>query len=432
MTYKETIEYLYSQLPVYHRIGKAAYKGNLNNTIALDEYFGQPHRKFMSVHIAGTNGKGSVSHMIASVLQEAGYKTGLYTSPHLKDYRERIKINGAMIPEEEVVVFVEKNRDILHSVGASFFEMSVAMAFDYFARSEVDVAVIEAGLGGRLDSTNIISPLLSVITNIGHDHMDLLGDTLEKIAGEKAGIIKNNVPLVIGEKNDITKNVFIEKSSQMGSELFFAGDLFECRLEEMDMKAGSRKYYLIQSDRAEKISGETPMGGNYQSKNIPVVACATSVLRRHFEITLENLVNGIKNTVLNTGLQGRWQVLGMDPLIICDTGHNKEGLEYVIDQVNSIRKRKLHFIVGFVNDKDLSGVLHFFPREAIYYFTKASVPRALDENMLKNEALKYGLMGESFENVELALRAARQNSTIEDMIFIGGSTFIVADLLRMF
>lgn len=432
MTYQETIEYLYAQLPVYHRIGKAAYKGNLNNTIALDEYFGHPHKKFTTIHIAGTNGKGSVSHMISSVLQEAGYKTGLYTSPHLLDYRERIKINGVMIPEEEVVTFVEKSRDIIHSVGASFFEMSVAMAFDYFARSEVEVAVIEVGLGGRLDSTNIIHPVLSVITNIGHDHMDLLGDSLEKIAIEKAGIIKNNVPLIIGEKHDNTRNIFIEKSALMGSELFFAGDLFECRLEEMDPNSGTRKYDLIQSDRTEKILGESPLGGNYQSKNIPVVACATSVLRRHFEISAENLLNGIKNTVLNTGLKGRWQVLGMDPLIICDTGHNKEGLEYVMEQVKSIRKRRLHIIIGFVNDKDLSCLLHLFPVEALYYFTKASVPRALDENILRIEAGKYGMTGESYENVEFAMLAAMKNATIEDMIFVGGSTFIVADLLRIF
>jgi dihydrofolate synthase/folylpolyglutamate synthase len=432
MNYQETIEYLYAQLPVYHRIGKAAYKGNLNNSIALDQYFGHPHKKFRTVHIAGTNGKGSVSHMIASVLQEAGYKTGLYTSPHLLDYRERIKINGSMIPEEEVVLFVEKNKDILHMVGASFFEMSVAMAFDYFARAGVDVAVIEVGLGGRLDSTNIISPVLSVITNIGHDHMDLLGDSLEKIAGEKAGIIKKNVPSVVGEKNNITRNVFIEISAQTGSELFFAEDLFECWLEEMDMNSGDRKYYLIQSDRAEKLWGESPLGGNYQSKNISVVACATTVLRRHFEITPENFVNGIKNIVLNTGLKGRWQILGNSPLIICDTGHNREGLEFVMEQVKSISKRKLHIIIGFVNDKDLSGVLHLFPGDALYYFTKASVPRALDERILEEVAGKYGLMGESFENVELALLSARKNATTEDMIFIGGSTFIVADLLRIF
>jgi dihydrofolate synthase/folylpolyglutamate synthase len=432
MTYKETIDYLYAQLPVYHRIGRAAYKGDLNNTYALDEYFGQPHKKFRTVHIAGTNGKGSVSHMIASVLQEAGYKTGLYTSPHLKDYRERIRINGEMIPEGEVVSFVEKNVGILHSVGASFFEMSVAMAFDYFAGSEVDIAVIEAGLGGRLDSTNIISPLLSVITNIGHDHMDLLGDTLEKIAGEKAGIIKKGVPLVIGEKHDQTKNVFIGKAAQMGSELFFAGDLFDCILEEPFTNSGNRKYSLLQREMQGIITGEIPLGGNYQLKNLPVVACSIAVLRQYFDITTENFVNGIRNVVTNTGLLGRWQVLGIDPLIICDTGHNREGLEFVTEQVKSIRKKKLHIIIGFVNDKELSGVLGLFPVDASYYFTRASVPRALDEKILLNEALKYGLMGESFETVELALQAARLNSAAEDMIFIGGSTFIVADLLRLF
>jgi dihydrofolate synthase/folylpolyglutamate synthase len=432
MTYKETIDYLYSQLPAYHRIGKAAYKADLSTTIAMDEYFGNPHAKFRTIHIAGTNGKGSVSHMLASVLQEAGYKTGLYTSPHLIDYRERIKINGAMIPEEEVVLFIEKNSGIMISTGASFFEMSVAMAFDYFARSEVDVAVIEVGLGGRLDSTNIITPLLSVITNIGHDHMDLLGDTLKKIAGEKAGIIKRNIPVVIGEKDNLTENVFIEKAALMNSELLFASDLFKCTLEELDIDSDSRGYQIIQSEKAEKISGRIPLGGDYQSKNIQVVACSVSILRNNFTISSENLINGISNIVKNTGLAGRWQILSRDPLVVCDTGHNKEGLEYVLDQIKSIRKAKLHMIIGFVNDKDLDSVLPLFPKDAYYYFTKASVPRALDENILKEEALKQGLLGDSFGNVLLALNAAKSETSKEDMIFIGGSTFIVADLLRMF
>jgi dihydrofolate synthase/folylpolyglutamate synthase len=432
MTYKETIDYLYAQLPVYHRIGKAAYKADLSTTIALDEYFGHPHKKFRSVHVAGTNGKGSVSHMIASVLQEAGYKTGLYTSPHLKDYRERIKINGAMIPEEEVVSFVEKNRDILISVKASFFEMSVAMAFYYFAMSGVEIAVIEVGLGGRLDSTNIISPLLSVITNIGHDHMDLLGNTLEQVAGEKAGIIKKNVPVIVSEKQDLTNNVFIDKAACMGSELFFAEDFYKCRFDSQDIVSGRRMFCMTQKGQADMICGETTLGGEYQSKNIPAVAYATDILRRDLAISTENFIDGIRKTVINTGLQGRWQILSREPIMVCDTGHNREGLEYVLDQINNIRKEKLHMVIGFVNDKDLRGVLPLFPQDAKYYFTKASVPRALDENILKAEASRFRLKGDSFDNVALAVQTARINAGKNDMIFIGGSTFVVADLLKIF
>ena len=432
MTYKETIDYLYTQLPVYHRIGKAAYKADLSNAMALDKSFNHPHKKFRSVHVAGTNGKGSVSHMIASVLQEAGYKTGLYTSPHLKDFRERIRINGKRIPKKEVVSFVEKNKDILISVKASFFEMSVAMAFDYFARAGVDIAVIEVGLGGRLDSTNIISPILSVITNIGHDHMDLLGNTLEKIAGEKAGIIKKNVPVIIGEKLELTRNIFSAKASEMSSELFFAEDLYDCKLEKLNLETSMRAFCLSHKYRADKICGESPLGGDYQIKNFPVVACATDILRRYFNISADNFTDGIRKTIANTGLQGRWQILGREPLIICDTGHNMEGLRYVLDQIKGMLTARLHIVIGFVNDKDLSLVLPLFPQDATYYFTKASVPRALDEDILKKDASRYGLRGNSFKNVAIAIRAARNNAGKDDMIFIGGSTFIVADALQIF
>ena len=432
MTYKETIEFLYTQLPVYHRIGKAAYKADLGNAMKLDEYFNHPHRKFRSVHVAGTNGKGSVSHMIASVLQEAGYKTGLYTSPHLKDFRERIKINGQMIPKKKVVSFVEKNKEVLISVEASFFEMSVAMAFDHFAKEEVEIAVIEVGLGGRLDSTNIISPLLSVITNIGHDHMDLLGNTLEKIAGEKAGIIKKNIPVVIGEKLDSTKSVFSEKAAETSSELLFAEDSYECKLENLNLESSTRLFCLSLKHTTYKICGETPLGGDYQINNLPVVACATDILRRFFDISPDNFTEGIRKTIINTDLQGRWQILGKEPLIICDTGHNREGLEYVLEQIKRIQKAKLHMIIGFVNDKDLSGVLPLFPQDATYYFTKASVPRALDEIILKTDASRFGLTGDSFDNVAIAVQAARKNAGKNDMIFIGGSTFVVADALHTF
>ena len=432
MTYKQTIDFLYTQLPVYHRIGKAAYKADLSNALALDEYFNHPHNKFRSVHVAGTNGKGSVSHMLASVLQEAGYKTGLYTSPHLKDFRERIKVNGEMISQDNVVSFVEKNREILISVEASFFEMTVAMAFDHFAREGVEIAVIEVGLGGRLDSTNIISPVLSVITNIGHDHMDLLGNTLEKVAGEKAGIIKKNIPVVIGDKLELTKNVFSEKAAETSSELIFAEEFYECNLENLDIDTSKRVFCLTRKQMPFKICGETPLGGDYQKNNLPVVACVTDILRRYFSISPDNFTDGIRKTIINTGLLGRWQILGKDPLIICDTGHNREGLEYVLAQIKSIRKTKVHMVIGFVNDKDLSGVLPLFPQDATYYFTKASVPRALDENILKTDSTRFGLTGNSFKNVADAVQAARKVADKNDMIFIGGSTFVVADALHLF
>lgn len=430
MTYKETIDFLYSQLPVYHRIGKAAYKANLDNTIALDEYFGHPHTKFRSVHVAGTNGKGSVSHMIASVLQEAGYKTALYTSPHLKDYRERIRIDGEMIPEKEVISFVENSASIIKSVNPSFFEMSVAMAFEFYSRSKVDIAVIETGLGGRLDSTNIISPLVSIITNIGHDHMDLLGDTIEKIAKEKAGIIKKNVPVIIGETLPETKGVFSAAAHFLSSEIVFADELFECDLEEIDLPSGTRKYNILNRESGlEVLTGEAGLGGDYQKKNLPVVYCAAEILKSHFNITSQNLADGIKKVVGNTGLKGRWQILGNAPLIVCDTGHNKEGLKDVMNQISRIPKSGLHMVLGFVNDKDLTDVLPLFPADAKYYFSKASVPRALDENILKRKAMEYGLTGESYNEVIEAYNAARKNAGEKDMIFIGGSTFVVAEVI---
>lgn len=429
MTYKETIDFLYSQLPVYHRIGKAAYKANLNNTIALDDHFGHPYREFKSVHIAGTNGKGSVSHMIASVLQEAGYKTALYTSPHLKDYRERIRIDGEMIPESEVIAFVGNNSEIIRAVNPSFFEMSVAMAFDYFAREKVDIAVIETGLGGRLDSTNIITPLLSVITNIGHDHMDLLGNTLEMIAAEKAGIIKRNVPVAVGETIPGTKKVFLATATAMMSEIYFADEMYKCSLEEYNPGSDFRRFRLLKTDTGDLITGESALPGDYQKTNLPLVFCACEILKDHFHVSLQNVISGIRGVNINTGLKGRWQTLGKEPLIVCDTGHNKEGLEYVMNQISRVSKSGLHMVIGFVKDKDLSAVLPLFPQNAKYYFTKAPVPRALDEKILQAEAMRYGLNGDNYNDVMNALNAAKANAVAGDMIFIGGSTFVVAEVL---
>jgi dihydrofolate synthase/folylpolyglutamate synthase len=429
MTYSQTLEFLFSQLPAYHRIGKAAYKSDLKNTILLDNYFMNPHLSYSSIHVAGTNGKGSVSHMIASVLQEAGYRTGLYTSPHLKDFRERIKVNGVMIAKKEVVTFIEKHKSILETLKPSFFEMTVAMAFNYFAEARVDVAVIEVGLGGRLDSTNIITPVLSVITNIGHDHLDLLGNTFKKIAGEKAGIIKRNIPVIISETQPDTQNVFISKARESGSAIYFADRNYSCKLGINAKPNKGRRYIMTDLSTDRKIKGEILLGGDYQSKNLQAVFNAFEVLKDRFEVSDKNLTDGILNTILNTGLYGRWQILNIAPLTICDTGHNKEGLEYVLDQLKRIPKSALHIVLGFVNDKDLKSVLSLFPTDAQYYFTKASVPRALNEVNLKMEAEKFGLKGDSFSDVAAAYNAARKLAKQSDLIFIGGSTFIVAEVV---
>jgi dihydrofolate synthase/folylpolyglutamate synthase len=429
MTYPQTLDFLFSQLPAYHRIGKAAYKSDLENTILLDNYFSNPHRQYLTIHVAGTNGKGSVSHMIASVLQEAGYKTGLYTSPHLRDFRERIKVNGKMIAKEDVVTFVSKNRKIIESVEPSFFEMTVAMAFNYFAECNVEIAVIEVGLGGRLDSTNIINPILSIVTNIGHDHMDLLGDSIEKVAYEKAGIIKKKVPVVISETQPETENVFKLKANESDSPIFFADKLFLCDLESNINLKSERHYLMKELSTNHSIEGDIVLGGDYQSKNLQAVFSVFKILKDNFKVTESNIIRGVGKVILNTGLYGRWQVLDTSPLTICDTAHNKEGLEYVINQIRRIQKSKLHIIIGFVNDKDLGSVLPLFPADAHYYFTKASVPRALNEKILKSEAEKYGLTGECYSDVKSALNYVRIIAGKEDMIFIGGSTFVVAEAI---
>lgn len=429
MNYQEAIDFLYSQLPAYHRIGKPAYKANLKNSLELDAHFGNPHLKFKSVHIAGTNGKGSVSHLLASVLQTAGYKTGLYTSPHLKDFRERIKINGKMIPEQVVVKFVVENKAIIETIKPSFFEMTVAMAFKYFATENIDVAVIETGLGGRLDSTNIITPVLSIITNIGHDHMDLLGDTLQKVAAEKAGIIKTGVPVVIGESMEDTDHVFISKANETISEIIFADREFKCVSGMFDPFEEMRVFSLKSLRDGRSISLKSPLTGDYQSKNLPTVMTSTRMLGRHFIINEEAFISGIKDVIRNTGLAGRWQVLGRKPLIICDTGHNKEGIEMVISQLSSIPARRRHFVIGFVNDKPLDDILPLFPADANYYFARSSVQRALDETVLRDKAKAFGLIGEAFSNVKKALEKAKESALEDDLIFIGGSTFVVADII---
>ncbi len=405
MTYPETLTWMFQQLPMYQRKGKSAFKKDLTNSIQLANHLNHPEKTFKTIHIAGTNGKGSVSHMLASIFQEAGYKTGLYTSPHLKDFRERIRINGQMVSPHFVTNFIQQHQDFLHKQQLSFFEMTVGMAFQYFAQEKVDIAIIETGLGGRLDSTNIISPKLAIITNIGFDHMQFLGDTLPKIAAEKAGIIKSNTPVVIGERNSLTTPVFKEKARQVEAPIFFAEDTsftqYDCDLK-----------------------------GEYQSHNLQTVLKAVEVVRKlGWKITEPQLISALKNVQQNTGLQGRWQQLGSDPKIICDTGHNKEGLTYVMHQLSQEKYDQLHIVLGVVNDKDLDGVLPLFPKNAHYYFCKANVPRGLDAQILAEAAKKHDLIGKIYRDIPTAYKAAKQAATPDDLIFIGGSTFTVAEVL---
>lgn len=424
MNYQETCNWLFAQLPMFQREGQAAYKANLDNTLRLDEHFRHPHRRFKTIHVAGTNGKGSVSHMLASILQEAGYKTGLYTSPHLKDFRERIKINGEMIPEEYVTGFVEQNQDFFAALHPSFFEMTVAMAFKYFADREVDVAVIEVGLGGRLDSTNIITPLTSVITNISFDHMALLGDTLEKIAAEKSGIIKPHIPVVIGTRDRNYDFVFEGKARSCDAPLTFASDEWKIR------QNNDGSYDLSHRSGISFSSLVCELKGSYQRKNIPtVLESVLSLQNSGLAIREEHIRNGIACVIRNTGLHGRWEKLANTPYTVCDTGHNIDGLTEVVAQLRSCTYRHLHFVIGMVNDKDVNSVLRILPREATYYFCKASIPRAMNEQELAGKARSCGLQGTTYPTVSEAYAAARKNAIPEDIIYIGGSTFVVAEVV---
>lgn len=424
MTYQETCKWLFSQLPMFQREGQAAYKANLDNTLRLDEHFGHPHRQFKTIHVAGTNGKGSVSHMLASILQEAGYKTGLYTSPHLRDFRERIKINGEMISEQYVTKFVEQNRNFFATLHPSFFEMTVALAFQYFAEQEVDIAVIEVGLGGRLDSTNIITPLASVITNISFDHMTLLGDTLEKIAGEKAGIIKPGIPAIIGTRDPAYDFVFEEKAEACGVPLTFASD------EWTTLCPDDGTYELTHKNGLCFTHLETELKGKYQRKNIPaVIETAFSLQSKGLAIYEQDIRSGIAHVIKNTGLHGRWEKLAERPYTICDTAHNIDGLTEVTAQLRTCSYRCLHIVIGMVSDKDISSVLGILPRDAVYYFCKAAIPRALDEKELAAKGAACGLQGTTYPTVTEAYAAARQNAGPDDMIYIGGSTYVVAEVV---
>jgi len=429
MNYKETLDFLFSQLPMYQRSGAVAYKANLDNTKKLDAYFGQPHEQFKSIHVAGTNGKGSVSHCLASVLQEAGYKVGLYTSPHLKDFRERIKINGLCISEEDVVDFVTDHKKIIEEIKPSFFEMTVAMAFKYFADCKVDIAIVEVGLGGRLDSTNIITPECSVITNIGLDHTALLGDNLGAIAIEKAGVIKPNIPVVIGAIHSETKNVFIEKANAGNSEIRFAEEIYSSPVVMNGIDA--RQIFQVYKDgKLEFENLKLDLLGHYQKKNLITVLTVLDVMIANgYAITSKDIYNGLCDVVKNTGLMGRWQVLGANPQIICDTGHNKEGVEELMQQLLSTAFDKLHIVWGMVNDKDVDNVLKLLPKDATYYFARPNIPRGLDAVELQSSAKKYGLMGKVYDSVDEAKKGAKKNASHNDLIFIGGSTFVVAEVV---
>ena len=403
MTYQETLDYLFGRLPIYQRTGAAAYKADIGNIVAASKYLGNPHTQFKSVHIAGTNGKGSTAHMLSSILQESGYKVGLYTSPHLKDFSERIRINGKMIAEEEVVDFVKESKAIFEEMELSFFEFTVAMAFDYFANQQVDIAIIETGLGGRLDSTNILNPELTIITNIGLDHTNLLGNTLEKIAVEKGGIIKENTPIIIGRKQKETNTIFQNIAKEKNAHLMYSE---------------SKQNYA------------TDLKGEYQKENINTTITAIEQLQEQgWAINSSNIEQGLLKIVANTQLLGRWQTLSKIPHIICDTGHNEDGIKQISKQLKNTKYEQLHFVFGTVNDKNLDSILSHLPKNASYYFCQANIPRAMDAKELQQKSAKYELKGNVFTIVKQALSKAKENANASDLIFVGGSTFVVAETL---
>lgn len=429
MNYQQTLDFLYSKLPMFTRVGASAFKKDLTNTIVFCNALNNPQDKFKSIHVAGTNGKGSTSHMLAAILQTQGYKTGLYTSPHLKDFRERIRINGKMIGKTEVVAFIKDQKKLIEEVKPSFFEVTVAMAFDHFAKNQVDIAIIEVGLGGRLDSTNIITPEISVITNISMDHMNMLGDTLEEIAGEKAGIIKGGIPVVIGETQEKSSPVFIKKAKDMNAQISFADQKLKAtnfkrttgRLSLSVSEVGSEVHYTLGSD----------LTGSYQYKNILTVIETIAILNQsaNFNVSFESISNGLKQVKKLTGLQGRWQTLSQHPLVICDTGHNEAGIAEVIKNIDQTPFENLHIVFGMVNDKDISKVLSMLPQNATYYFCRPNLERGLDEMDLKDQAAAFSLRGNAYPSVQKAKETAIKSANSNDLIFIGGSTFVVAEAL---
>lgn len=424
MNYLETVNYLFNIAPVFEHIGASAYKEGLDNTYLLDEHFGHPHRKFKSIHIAGTNGKGSCSHTLAAILQNDGYKVGLYTSPHIMDFRERIKINGECISKEYVIEFVNQEKSLFEKIHPSFFEVTTALAFKYFAEQHVDYAIIEVGLGGRLDCTNIITPILSIITNISFDHTNFLGNTLEKIAKEKAGIIKQNIPVIIGETTNETKPVFKTCAESMNAEIIYADENDEIISFTMNEDGGitynTRSFGIIQGE----------LGGLYQKKNTNTILHAVRFLyNQHIIKNTGSINNGFYNACRLTGLIGRWQKIGSNPSVICDTGHNVGGWTYISRQLQVQKYNKLHIVFGMVNDKDVDGVMCLLPKNAHYYFTKPQSKRAIPEKDIQRKAMTHGLAGDCYNDVPSAYTAAKKMATPDDMIFIGGSSYIVSDLL---
>ncbi|MBS7564001.1 bifunctional folylpolyglutamate synthase/dihydrofolate synthase [Mucilaginibacter sp. Bleaf8] len=431
MNYQETLNYLYNQLPMFTRVGASAFKKDLTNTLALCERLGNPEQKFKTIHVGGTNGKGSTSHMLAAILQTAGYKTGLYTSPHLRDFRERVRIDGQMLSELEVVDFVAQHQADFEQIEPSFFEMTVALAFDAFARHHVDIAIIEVGLGGRLDSTNVISPLLSVITNIGWDHMNLLGDTLPQIAGEKAGIIKPNTPVIIGEYQTEVADVFKNKAAEQQAPITFASEEWQVEVITNGQTNPDQLLAITAGKQGkEQLNLQLDLTGTYQLKNVKTVLSAVAQLRAQgFIITDEQIQTALSQVKTLTGLQGRWQVLSHSPLTICDTGHNPDGVEEVLKNIKAISYEHLHFVIGMVNDKDSTKVLSMLPTDATYYFCKPDIPRGLDAQALQQNAARFNLQGQTYPSVPAALHAAQQAAGSNDLVFAGGSTFVVAEIV---
>jgi dihydrofolate synthase / folylpolyglutamate synthase len=427
MDYSQTIDFLFTRLPLFSRIGAAAYKSDLTNILALSELLDHPEQKFKTIHVAGTNGKGSTSHMLAAILQKAGYKTGLYTSPHLHDFRERIRINGHMIPESGVIAFTQRIRGAIDQFEPSFFEITVAMAFDWFAEEKVDIAVIEVGLGGRLDSTNIIRPELSVITNISYDHMDLLGNTLEKIAFEKAGIIKPGVPVVIGEEQAETKEVFLSVAGEHHAPLYFASRKWFPG--EWKMEGHLLFVQLTDTHNNNKKNFHLDLTGLYQLKNVVTVTEAVSILnQKGFNISDAVMQQALKQVKPLTGFHGRWDILHEHPLVVTDVGHNEEGIRVIAQQIENTTHEELHIIIGLVKDKEIEKILRHLPREASYYFTKAQIPRALPETTLASIAGRTGLKGNAYPFLKDALEAAVLNANPDDMILICGSVFLAAEV----
>ena len=434
MTYAETLTYLYEQLPMFQRVGAAGYKKGLGNTLALAEALGHPERQFRSVHVAGTNGKGSSSHLLAEALQAAGYKVGLYTSPHLRSFTERIRVNGQELPPAYLVAWVARWRPLFEEIQPSFFEMCVALAFAYFAEQRVDVAIVEVGLGGRYDSTNIITPLVSLITNISFDHQALLGNTLPEIAGEKAGIIKSGVPVVVSQTQPEVASVFEREAAAKLAHLLFADQIYHATFRaEPDPETGLRPLSITQHGRPYLPNAELGLPGDYQQHNVPGVLATLDELRAlGFRLTEAAVRTGLRQVRQLTGLRGRWSIIGQRPLVVCDTGHNTAGLALVVAQLRRLPQRRLHLVVGTVNDKDVAGMLALLPPEGIYYFCAAAIPRALPAAELAQRGAKAGLVGAAYDSVAAAVVAARAAAGPEDVVFIGGSTFVVAEVEALY